>query len=75
MILQGEKEVLLGEERYLYGPGHYIVASVDLPVTGQVRKASTDLPYLAIKLKFTTEEVLDVLNETDIPLYQRKNSK
>lgn len=41
MILQGEKEVLLGGERFLYGPSHYIVASVDLPVTGQVFIAST----------------------------------
>ncbi|WP_338788389.1 AraC family transcriptional regulator [Metabacillus sp. FJAT-53654] len=75
IILQGEKEVLLGEERFLYGPGHYIVASVDLPVTGQVRKATTEIPYLALKLEFTTKQVLEVLNETDIPFHQRKNSK
>jgi AraC-like DNA-binding protein len=75
IILQGEKEVLLGEERFLYGPGHYIVASVDLPVTGQVKKASTEIPYLALKLEFTTKQVLEVLNETDIPFNQRKNSK
>jgi len=75
MILQGEKEVLLGEERFLYGPGHYIVASVDLPVTGQVIKASTESPYLAFKLEFTSTEVLEVINETDIPFNQGKNSK
>lgn len=75
MILQGEKEVLLGEERFLYGPGHYIVASVDLPVTGQVVKASKDSPYLAIKLEFTSTEVLEVINETEIPFKQEKNSK
>ncbi|RBN37434.1 AraC family transcriptional regulator, partial [Priestia megaterium] len=56
IILQGEKEVLLGEERFLYGPGHYIVASVDLPVTGQVIKASADAPYLAFKLEFTSSQ-------------------
>lgn len=75
MILQGEKEVLLGEERFLYGPGHYIVASVDLPVTGQVIKASAESPYLAFKLEFTSSQVLEVLNSTDIKIGQGKNAK
>jgi AraC-like DNA-binding protein len=75
IILQGEKEVLLGEERFLYGPGHYIVASVDLPVTGQVIKASADAPYLAFKLEFTSSQVLEVLNGTDFKTGQGKNAK
>ncbi|KKI92759.1 AraC family transcriptional regulator [Bacillus sp. SA1-12] len=75
IILQGEKEVLLGQERFLYGPGNYIVASVDLPVTGQVIKASTESPYLALKLEFTPSQVLEVLNEIDIQLGQGKNTK
>ncbi|MGG4491200.1 AraC family transcriptional regulator N-terminal domain-containing protein [Metabacillus idriensis] len=75
MILQGEKEILLGEERFLYGPGNYVVASVDLPVTGQVIKASTKSPYLALKLEFTPSQVLEVLNETDIQFGQGKNTK
>ncbi|WP_455920275.1 AraC family transcriptional regulator N-terminal domain-containing protein [Priestia megaterium] len=75
IILQGEKEVLLGEERFLYGPGHYIVASVDLPVTGQVIKASAEFPYLAFKLEFTSSQVLEVLNGKDIKSGQGKNAK
>ncbi|MBD1379887.1 AraC family transcriptional regulator [Metabacillus arenae] len=74
IILQGEKEVLLGEERFLYGPGNYIVASVDLPVTGQVIKASPESPYLALKLEFTPSQVLKVINETDIQSGQGKNT-
>ncbi|MGI8386419.1 AraC family transcriptional regulator N-terminal domain-containing protein [Robertmurraya sp. P23] len=75
IILQGEKEVLLGEERFLYGPGHYIVASVDLPVTGQVIRASMESPYLAVKLEFTPTEVLEMINESDITFQQGKKSK
>ncbi|MBT2649848.1 AraC family transcriptional regulator [Bacillus sp. ISL-34] len=75
IILQGEKEILLGEDRFLYGPGNYIVASVDLPVTGQVIKASIESPYLALKLEFTSSQVLEVLNDTDIQSGQGKNSK
>ncbi|WP_129708163.1 AraC family transcriptional regulator [Priestia megaterium] len=75
IILQGEKEVLLGEERFLYGSGYYIVASVDLPVTGQVIKASAESPYLALKLEFTSSQILEVLNGTDIKTRQGKNVK
>jgi AraC-like DNA-binding protein len=75
IIVQGEKEVLLGEECFRYGPGNYIVASVDLPVTGQVIKASPDSPYLALKLEFTSSEILEVLSDTDIQTGQRKNAK
>jgi AraC-like DNA-binding protein len=75
IILQGEKEVLLGEECFLYGPGNYIVASVDLPVTGQVIKASTESPYLALKLEFTSSQVLEILNDTGIRSGHGKNAK
>lgn len=75
IIIQGEKEVWLGEECFRYGPGNYIVASVDLPVTGQVIKASFDSPYLALKLEFTSSEILEVLNDTDIQSGQRRNAR
>jgi len=75
IILQGEKEVWLAEENFRYGPGHYIVASVDLPVTGQVIKASSDNPYLALKLEFTPNQILEVLSESDIRIGKKKNAK
>ncbi|MBT2757542.1 AraC family transcriptional regulator [Mesobacillus foraminis] len=75
MIVQGEKEVMLGEEIFRYGSGNYIVASVDLPVTGQVIKASPDSPYLALKLEFTPSEILEAVSNTEIQPAKRKNPK
>jgi AraC-like DNA-binding protein len=75
IIVQGEKEVLLAEERFRYGPAHYIVTSVDLPVTGQVIKASSDNPYLALKLEITPNQILDVLSDSDIQGGQKKNAR
>lgn len=75
LILQGEKRVLLGEERFLYGPGNYIVASVDLPVTGQVIKATKESPYLALKLEFTSSEIIEVLKDTVVQSTSGGNSK
>jgi AraC-like DNA-binding protein len=75
VIVQGEKEVILAEERFRYGPSNYIVASVDLPVTGQVINASSDIPYLALKLEFTPNQVLEVISDPDIRVGQKKNAK
>ncbi|WP_409290441.1 AraC family transcriptional regulator N-terminal domain-containing protein [Peribacillus sp. SCS-37] len=75
IIVQGEKEVWLGKEYFRYGPGNYIVASVDLPVTGQIINASPDFPYLALKLEFSSNEIIEVLNDMDIQSGQRKNAK
>ncbi|MFP7168642.1 AraC family transcriptional regulator [Terribacillus sp. 7520-G] len=63
IIVQGEKELLLGQERLLYGPNHYLVASVDLPVSGQILEASDSAPYLAMKMEFTPAEILEVMEE------------
>ncbi len=75
IIVQGEKEVWLADERFRYGPTHYIVASADLPVTGQVIKASLDSPYLALKLEFTPKQILEVLSDSEIRVGQKKNAK
>lgn len=75
IILQGKKEVVLGKERLMYGAGSYIVASVDLPVTGQVIQASTTAPYLALKMEFTPSQVFDVVRETNRSPNQSKDSK
>jgi hypothetical protein len=36
VIAQGAKRLALGDRVYEYGAGQYLVASVDLPVTGQM---------------------------------------
>ena len=40
------KRIALGDRVYEYGPGQYLVASIDLPVTGQFLNASPDHPAL-----------------------------
>ena len=64
IIVQGEKEVTLGNEKFIYGPRDYLVASVGLPVSGQVMKASSDVPYLSLKLEFTPSQILEVIRDS-----------
>ena len=41
VIAQGSKEVYLGEDYYQYDPGHYLVATAELPIVIQIGEAST----------------------------------
>lgn len=66
LILQGGKEMLFGDERLVYEGGHYLVASVDLPVTGQVTKASADVPYVALKLELTIDDLIDAVGHVEL---------
>jgi len=50
VIAQGEKRLAVGDRVYDYGPGEYLVASVDLPITGHYTHASTDEPALGFGL-------------------------
>ncbi|QQE78235.1 AraC family transcriptional regulator [Alicyclobacillus sp. SO9] len=75
IVVQGTKEVWLGQERFRYSPTDYLVASVNLPVTAQVTEASADLPYLGFKLKFTPEQILEVLSESKVHIEPHKTSK
>ncbi len=72
-IAQGLKELFLAEERFEYGPSNYLITSMNLPVTGQVIKASPDVPYLSLKLEFTQNEILEVLNNSRIHINPKEN--
>jgi AraC-like DNA-binding protein len=46
IIAQGAKRLAIGDRVYDYGPGQYVIASVDLPVTGHYTRASPAEPAL-----------------------------
>lgn len=75
IIAQGAKKVLLGQNDYQYSPAHYLVASVDLPVTAQVTEASLDLPYLALKLEIQPSDILKVLGQSQIKISKKEKAQ
>ncbi|RAS73182.1 AraC family transcriptional regulator [Priestia endophytica] len=75
IIVQGVKEVFLAQERFTYSPADYLIASVDLPVTAQIVEASSDVPYLAFKLEFTPNQILEVLRDAEVRVDPKKNAK
>ncbi len=57
------KEVLLGENRYRYGPSQYLLATVELPTIRRVLEASKERPYLSLRLELAPTLVGSVMLE------------
>ena len=66
IIVQGSKELLLGNERYRYDASHYLLVSAGLPVVGHILEASKERPYLAVRLVLDPAIVTAVLMETGL---------
>ena len=50
VIAQGAKHVMLGEDRFRYDPNHYLISTVGLPAISQMDVASSEEPYLGLRL-------------------------
>jgi AraC-like DNA-binding protein len=73
---QGVKEVSVGMEDFRYGPGDYLVSSVDLPATSQLIETSLESPYLGLILELKTNEILEVLDNANVsPLSEASSER
>jgi AraC-like DNA-binding protein len=61
VVAQGRKQVLSGGSVLVYDPLNYLVASVDLPVIGQVIEASPEEPYLSFRMTLDPAVIGDML--------------
>lgn len=50
IVLQGAKQIVIGEQVLRYDPATCFVASVDLPVSGCIIEASAARPYIGLSL-------------------------
>jgi AraC-like DNA-binding protein len=64
VIAQGTKETELNGRSFTYGPGQFLVVSVELPVVGHVKQATVEEPFLAAVLELRPERIAALLLET-----------
>ena len=64
IIAQGRKQVILGEQIYYYDAAQYLVASVDVPVVGQVVEATAEKPYLSFKMNLDPSLISELILES-----------
>jgi AraC-like DNA-binding protein len=61
IIAQGRKRLALGDSFYDYGHGQYLVASVDLPVTGHVIDAGPGRPALGFGMTLEPAAIAELM--------------
>jgi AraC-like DNA-binding protein len=64
VVVQGRKQVTVGEETYVYDPSQYLAVSVQLPAVGHVVAATPEEPYLCMTLSVDPRELAALIVET-----------
>lgn len=67
-VAQGSKHAILSEETFRYDPMNYLIFTVDLPITFQIKEASPERPYLGIRMDLDPALVASVMMESGIRL-------
>lgn len=70
VVAQGRKRIALGDRVYDYGAGQYLVASIDMPITGHFIDVDVDRPALGVGLVLRPERIAELLlsaNPADLP--------
>jgi len=61
LVAQGKKQASLGHTTFLYDASHFLLTSLEMPVTSRVIEASVDKPYLCVRLAFDMGMVRELL--------------
>jgi AraC-like DNA-binding protein len=68
VILQGLKRVHLADDILDYGPGEYLVVTVDMPASGHIITATENEPYLLLNIELDPAEIAAIVLEAKIPI-------
>ncbi|MBK5407814.1 AraC family transcriptional regulator [Pseudomonas sp. TH34] len=67
LVVQGAKQVALGEQVFRYATGQYLIYLVDLPLSSNVIQASDEEPLLGLGLVLRPEAIASLLLESSAP--------
>lgn len=68
LILQGQKQVHVGQDILQYGPGEYLAVTVDMAAGGVVVAASAAQPYILLNIELDPAEIAAIVAEAGIGL-------
>ncbi|WP_445627806.1 AraC family transcriptional regulator [Nostoc sp. DSM 114167] len=74
ILVQGKKNIVLGEETYPYEIGQCLVVSVDLPIGGCIVEATSDRPYLGLKLTLDPMQLCEMAAQMNFSSAKKENS-
>nr|WP_033112288.1 AraC family transcriptional regulator [Dickeya dadantii] len=68
LVVQGEKQMLVGGEAYPYNTQRFLITSLDLPANSQVDVASPEKPCLGLTMKFDLRIMAELIAQGSLPL-------
>jgi len=74
LVAQGKKQASLGHTTFIYDRSHFLLTSLEMPVTSRVIEASVDRPYLCVRLAFDMGMVRELLARDGIAPAARGDS-
>jgi AraC-like DNA-binding protein len=66
LVLQGAKEVMIGDRLLRYDSASYFIASMDLPASGRIVEASPDRPYIGVSMALDWQGLAALLPEVSV---------
>ncbi|TCU69362.1 AraC family transcriptional regulator [Bradyrhizobium sp. R2.2-H] len=67
VVIQGAKQILIGEEMVQYGAMECLTIGMELPATGRIVEAGPDSPYMGVTIEFDLAIMRDVLENLETP--------
>lgn len=67
LVVQGEKQMLVGGEAYPYDVNRFLITSLDLPANSQIVTASPDKPCLGLVLKLDLRIMAELIAQGGLP--------
>jgi len=64
LVIQGEKQLVLGDSVFTCGPGTFVVVSVDLPISFRISRATPERPYIVMALTLRPAAIAALLLES-----------
>ncbi len=74
IIAQGKKRVLLGEDCYIYDANHFLISSVNLPITANILEASKEAPYLGLIMELDLQEISQLIVDSELSFNRSKEA-
>ncbi|WP_114417188.1 AraC family transcriptional regulator [Marinospirillum perlucidum] len=66
LIGQGRKQLVVGEDTFVYDSNHFLITSIDLPVVSRILEASSEAPYLGLTMEINLRELSSLVLENPI---------
>lgn len=72
LVVQGAKQMLVGDQSYPYDASHFLLNSVDLPASSQVLDASAEQPCLGLVLRLDLRIMAELIAQGGLAAPQNK---